>query len=120
VKYSIAISIPLLLMCLGLKQQEAFLEINREYLRTIKPVFSKQCLDCHSDHGHLPGYYRIPGVKWLIDRDIGEARKTIDMSNDFPFIGKATPGELLGQSAMCSRMAQCRRGGIESCIEILH
>ena len=32
----------------------------------------------------------------MIDRDIAEAHKTIDMSKDYPFVGKGTNDELLG------------------------
>ncbi len=70
-------------------------EINTEYKSSVKPIFAKSCLNCHGIQTDFPWYAKIPGVKFMIDRDISEAHKTIDMSKDYPFIGKGTPEELL-------------------------
>jgi len=61
--------------------------INRNYIRTIRPIFRTKCFDCHSTETRLPWYYRLPGARKLIDGDIREARKHIDMTRDFPFEG---------------------------------
>ena len=65
--------------------------INNHYLRDVKPIFKKVCFDCHSEQTRYPSYYVIPGVRQLIDWDIREARKHIDMNADFPFKGHGTP-----------------------------
>ena len=65
--------------------------INNRYLRDVKPVFKRVCFDCHSEQIRYPAYYVIPGVRQLIDHDIREARKHIDMNADFPFKGHGTP-----------------------------
>jgi hypothetical protein len=71
-------------------------KINAEYKLSVKPIFEKSCLNCHGNQTDFPWYYKIPGVKFMINNDIAEAHKTIDMSKDYPFIGKGTPEELLG------------------------
>lgn len=59
--------------------------INIEYLRKIKPIFSRSCMDCHSSHTRYPWYYPIPGIKQAINRDITEARAHLDFTLDYPF-----------------------------------
>lgn len=63
--------------------------VNELYLIDIKPIFEMKCLPCHgaTSESNLPWYYPIPGAKQLIDEDIAEAQKHVDMSNDFPFGG---------------------------------
>jgi hypothetical protein len=65
--------------------------INIEYIKDIKPIFKKKCFDCHGNATKFPWYYKIPGIKQMIDYDIKEAKKHIDMSKDFPFISHETP-----------------------------
>ena len=67
------------------------MKINNEYKSTIKPIFQKSCFDCHSNATTYPWYYKVPGVKQLIDSDIKESKKHLDFSNDFPFISHETP-----------------------------
>lgn len=62
-------------------------EINEAYLKNVKPIFKNKCLDCHGSGNELPWYYSIPGPKQLIDHDIKDAKKHMDMSNDWPFTG---------------------------------
>ncbi len=69
----------------------AYKEINTLYLQNIKPIFEKKCFDCHSDNQHFPWYYKIPGIKQMIDHDIKEAKKHMNMKQDFPFISHETP-----------------------------
>ena len=65
--------------------------INSEYIKDIKPIFKKKCFDCHGAATKFPWYYKIPGVKQMIDYDIKEAKEHLDMSKDFPFISHETP-----------------------------
>ena len=67
------------------------LQVNKAYLKDIKPIFVVKCFDCHSNQPKYPAYYKIPGVQQLIDKDIKEAKKHIDFSKDFPFISHDTP-----------------------------
>ncbi len=75
------------------RYQEIMSNINARYLREIKPIFKQKCFDCHSNATRYPWYYRLPGAKQLIDADIKEARKHLDMGKDFPFVSHATPME---------------------------
>lgn len=65
-------------------------EINSAYERSIKPIFIKKCMDCHSGKTNYPWYYRIPGARGLIDEDIAEGRKHLQIDNGFPFKSHAT------------------------------
>lgn len=67
--------------------------INQAYLKKIKPIFQMKCLDCHGTASSLPWYSKIPGPKGIIERDIREAHKHMDMDNDFPFGGHGSPQE---------------------------
>lgn len=67
--------------------------INRAYVETVKPIFQKSCFDCHSGTVNYPWYYKIPGARQLIDRDIREAKEHLDFSKDFPFGGHGKPLE---------------------------
>ena len=66
-------------------------EINKTYITDIKPIFEKKCFDCHADMKNAPWYYKVPGVKQMIDKDIREAKEHIDMRKDFPFISHESP-----------------------------
>lgn len=66
-------------------------EINFSYVKKVKPIFQNKCLDCHGSGNPLPWYASIPGPKHLILDDIKEAKKHMDMSSDFPFLGHGTP-----------------------------
>ena len=68
-------------------------KINDDYKQRIKPIFQRSCFDCHSTQTKYPWYYKIPGAKGLIDSDIAEAKKHIDLSHDFPFQGHGSPEE---------------------------
>ena len=71
--------------------EEKYIRINQQYLKTVKPIFQKSCFDCHGNTTVYPWYYKIPGVKQLIDSDIKESKKHLDFSKDFPFISHETP-----------------------------
>jgi hypothetical protein len=67
--------------------QEALNAMNHEYLERVRPIFKQKCFDCHSQYAHYPWYYAIPGLQQLLDHDMEEGKKHLDMSNDFPFKG---------------------------------
>ncbi len=71
--------------------QNKYKKINADYLKDIKPIFETKCFNCHSNTINYPFYYKIPGVKTMIDKDIKEAKTHIDFSKDFPFISHETP-----------------------------
>jgi cytochrome c len=45
-----------------------------------KAVLVQKCADCHSNETRWPAYARIAPGSWLIERDIVEARKKMDLS----------------------------------------
>src|SRR5580658_4011316 len=45
-----------------------------------KAVLVTKCADCHSSETRWPVYARIAPGSWLIERDIVEARKKMDLS----------------------------------------
>jgi hypothetical protein len=59
------------------------------------PILRRSCYDCHSDTPHYPWYYKIPGIHGMIDNDIQEARKHLDLSKGFPFGGHHSEEEHL-------------------------
>ncbi len=68
-----------------------YMKINDNYTKNIKPIFEAKCFNCHSNATNYPFYYKIPGIKTMIDEDIKEAKKHIDFTDDFPFISHETP-----------------------------
>ena len=71
--------------------KETLEKINGNYRANIKKIFEGKCLSCHGVPDSLPWYYSLPGVKQLMDSDMEEAKKHMDMSNDFPFGGHGSP-----------------------------
>lgn len=69
--------------------------LRRTYQARVEPIFRAKCFNCHSSHTRFPWYYRIPGVKQLIDYDIREAREHVDMTDGFPFKGHHSTEEQL-------------------------
>ncbi|MDQ7043125.1 MAG: heme-binding domain-containing protein [Sulfurimonas sp.] len=65
--------------------------ISAAYRKDIKPIFKAKCFDCHSTQTVYPWYYKIPGIKQLIEYDIREAKKHLNMTKSFPFISHETP-----------------------------
>ncbi len=72
-------------------RKEAYQKINDAYLVDIKPIFEKKCFDCHGDLKKSPWYYKVPGIKQMIDYDMREAKEHIDMRKDFPFVSHESP-----------------------------
>lgn len=71
--------------------KETLAQINESYRKDVKSIISNKCLACHGINDSKPWYYSIPGAKQLMDYDMKEAKKHMDMSNDFPFAGHASP-----------------------------
>ncbi len=72
--------------------EEDLKEINRLYLIEVKPIFENNCLDCHGS-SKMPWYHYLPIANGIMDSDVKEAKKHLDMRNDFPFAGHGTPKE---------------------------
>lgn len=77
--------------------------VNAAYLKEIKPVFQAKCWDCHGDTTKYPWYYKIPGIRGMIDEDIAEAREDLNMTPDFPF---ASHDDAAGQLAHLESVAE--------------
>jgi len=75
----------------GSMKKLTYKKINKTYLSDIKPIFEKKCFDCHAELKKKPWYYKVPGVKPMIDKDISEAKEHIDMRQDFPFVSHESP-----------------------------
>jgi hypothetical protein len=73
------------------ERQASIARIKTDYQALIQPIFQAKCFDCHSDRTHYPFYYRLPGAKQIIDKDIRQARKHLDMSQGFPFKNQIEP-----------------------------
>lgn len=61
--------------------------INDQYLQTVKPIFEAKCLMCHGQAERLPLYALVPPASLLLKRDMREAKKHMNMTDDFPFEG---------------------------------
>ena len=68
-------------------------QINFAYQSGIKSIFEQKCYNCHGNQTNFPWYSKIPGFKQFIENDIANAKKHLDMINDFPFGGHGTPFE---------------------------
>jgi len=66
-------------------------EISKKYVENVEKIFVTKCFDCHSDNTRFPWYYSLPVVKQLIDHDIAEAKRHLDMNGGFPFKSHSTP-----------------------------
>lgn len=77
----------------GDSEKKKFSLINEKYLSDVKPIFQRSCFDCHSSQTRYPWYYKIPGVKQLVESDIKEAKEHLDFEKDFPFKSHAMPLE---------------------------
>jgi cytochrome c len=46
----------------------------------VRTVLVEKCVDCHSDQPRVPFYGRLAPASWLMERDIVEARKAMNLS----------------------------------------
>ncbi len=67
-----------------LVQDSVYAEINNGFV-TLRPIFVKGCFDCHTHQTRFPWYYKLPIIKGMIDSDIRNAHKKLDMEPGFPF-----------------------------------
>ena len=69
-----------------------------------KAVLVTKCADCHSSETKWPVYARVAPGSWLIERDIVEARKAMDLSR-----WKEMPAEK--QEVLLAKIAQEAKSG---------
>src|SRR4051812_38019764 len=48
--------------------------------RSVAAVFSRACLDCHSNNTAWPWYSYFPPASWLIERDVRDGRNHFNAS----------------------------------------
>lgn len=75
------------------ERELVYQRIDREFQERIKPIFEAKCIDCHSGQTSYPWYHSIPIVRGMIDTDIREGRKHLELESGFPFQGHGTPEE---------------------------
>lgn len=73
--------------------QAAYKNIQADYLKEIKPIFSHKCAACHSLESAAPWYAAVPLVGWIVNSDRSEAKEHLEISKGFPFAGHGTPEE---------------------------
>ncbi len=95
VRIALLLAFPWLFLSVGLahstgdpKLEWAIREIAKDYQAKVEPLFRESCFDCHSSFTRYPWYHRLPVIRGMIDEDIAQARKHLDMSNGFPFQGE--------------------------------
>jgi cytochrome c len=69
-----------------------------------KAILVSKCANCHSSETHYPIYSRIAPASWLMERDIVDARKHMDLSN----WDSLTPDR---QQVLEAKIVQEARGG---------
>lgn len=68
-------------------------KINLDYVKTVRPIFETKCFACHAQGMTTPWYSKIPLIKGMIEYDVTEAKKHMDMTHDYPFQGHGGPEE---------------------------
>jgi hypothetical protein len=68
-------------------------QINLNYQKNVKTIFQKKCMTCHTSQTEYPFFYHWPIAKKIIDDDVAESKKHLDMTNGFPFGGHGNPVE---------------------------
>ena len=53
---------------------------NAQVPQGVRSILVEKCADCHSNQVHTPFYGHFAPVSWLMDRDIVEARKAMNLS----------------------------------------
>jgi hypothetical protein len=77
----------------GIEADAVLRTIGASYSSSIETIFRRSCFDCHSSETRYPWYSKLPFVKSLIEGDIEEAKKHLDMSEGFPFKGHGSVPE---------------------------
>ena len=73
------------------KQKEALKLVSDAYTKNVEGIFQKKCMDCHAKNNDLPWYSVLPIAKGIINNDVKEAKKHLDMTEGFPFKGHGYP-----------------------------
>jgi hypothetical protein len=47
---------------------------------SIQLIFQNACLDCHSNQTRWPWYSRVPPASWLVERDVDQGRRAMNLS----------------------------------------
>jgi cytochrome c len=53
---------------------------NAQVPQGVRSILVEKCADCHSNQVHAPFYGHFAPISWLMDRDIVEARKAMNLS----------------------------------------
>lgn len=67
--------------------------INESYQKDVFSIFKAKCMDCHGEPRKLPWYHALPFAKQIMNDDMNEAKKHLDIREGFPFKGHGTPKE---------------------------
>ena len=59
------------------------------YGNDVAPLLERACFDCHSTKTDFPWYHHLPGVSQYLDKHVAEGKRRLDLSNGFPFAGRA-------------------------------
>jgi len=62
-------------------------------------LFDGACADCHSDHTSWPVYSNIAPISWLVQRDVDDGRRVMNLSEwdkDQPELGEVERSILRG------------------------
>jgi hypothetical protein len=67
----------------------ALAAVETDYHKAVEPLLNRACMDCHSSKTDFPWYHSVPGVRQYLDGHIQEGRERLDLTDGFPFKGKA-------------------------------
>lgn len=67
--------------------QELTNKVNRLYQVMAKPIFVEKCTDCHGTRKRYSSFIVEP----MINLEIKKAKKHLDISKDYPFVGHGNP-----------------------------
>jgi hypothetical protein len=48
--------------------------------REVASLMQRSCADCHSEATRWPWYAKVPPASWLVQRDVAQARKAMNLS----------------------------------------
>lgn len=54
----------------------------------ISSLFERSCADCHSERTQWPWYSRVPPASWLIEDDVDEGRRHLNLSRWEEYTGE--------------------------------
>jgi hypothetical protein len=69
------------------------LSLIAEKYESVRNIFETKCIICHGGTTERPWYYSLPGARQLMDHDVREASKHLDMSRGYPFKSHDVPLE---------------------------